>query len=95
VSDALEQNRQRLRGQISERLKTGLLPRYRGQRVFGGRGEGRPCSCCDEPIAAADVQYDLDQRDLLEGGVEQVRNLVMHLHCYRLWSELSESTDPG
>jgi hypothetical protein len=79
---------------IVERLRVAVLPRYRGQRTFGGRGEGTPCACCDEPIALADVQYEVEQRDAGGNDVpEQVRSIPMHLHCYRLWVE--ESARPS
>ncbi|HTT05478.1 MAG TPA: hypothetical protein VMF64_09325 [Steroidobacteraceae bacterium] len=81
----------RQRRLIVERLTLGVLPRHRDQRTFGGRGEGTLCACCDEPIAPADVQYDVEQRDSATADVpEQVRSLCMHLHCYRLWIEESQ-----
>jgi hypothetical protein len=85
MSEGSEEQRQRLRAQIAERLAAGILPPFSGQLVFGGRGEGKPCGCCDRPIAASDVQYDLDH---------QARNILMHLPCYRLWVEVSESSKP-
>jgi hypothetical protein len=82
----------RQRRLIAERLTLGVLPRYRGQRTFGGRGEGTPCACCDEPIAPAEVQYDVDHREMAERGVpERVRSICMHLQCYRLWIEESQT----
>ena len=90
MSDEPEGTR-RQRRLIVERLTLGMLPHYGGQRTFGGRGEGTPCACCDEPIAPADVQYDVDQRDDTTPGVpERVRSICMHLHCYRLWIEESQ-----
>ena len=84
---------QRRRRLIAARLRVAVLPHYRSQRTFGGRGEGTPCACCDEPIAREEVQYDVEQHDAAGGNVpEQVRSIPMHLHCYRLWVE--ESTRP-
>ncbi|HWG76434.1 MAG TPA: hypothetical protein VN660_06525 [Steroidobacteraceae bacterium] len=82
---------------IAERLRTGALPGYGGQRTFGGPGEGMPCACCDEPISRADVQYDVDHREAQQlAAAEQVRSLPMHLHCYRLWvEESSHCSDRG
>jgi hypothetical protein len=86
------ERRARVRHLIGERLRSGVLPRFRGQRTYGGRGEGAGCGCCDEPIAPSDVQYDVDQRDAAEGEVpERVRSIPMHLPCYRLWVEESET----
>lgn len=93
MSESSDEHRQRLRRQIAERLAAGILPHFRGQRVFGGRGEGKPCGCCDGPIAASDVQYDLDHRYTSNtGGEPEVRSIPMHLHCYRVWVEVSESS---
>jgi hypothetical protein len=90
MSDEADGSRQHRR-LIAERLRSAVLPHYRGQRVFGGRGDGAPCACCDERIAPADVQYDVDQRETSEdGALERVRSIPMHLHCYRLWVEESE-----
>lgn len=53
-----------------------------------------PCACCDEPIARADVQYEVEQRDAVGNQIpEQVRCIPMHLYCYRLWVE--ESARPS
>jgi hypothetical protein len=93
VTDDPEEPRARLRRLIGERLAAGLLPPYRGQRTFGGRGEGARCGCCDEPIGGGDVQYDVDHPDEADrsGAAGAVRTIPMHLHCYRLWIEESES----
>lgn len=77
---------------IAERLRAGVLPRFDGQRIFGGRGDGAPCACCDEPIAPVEVQYDVDHRETAarsDAALEPVRSIPMHLHCYRLWVEES------
>jgi hypothetical protein len=90
MSDESEGSHRRRR-LIAERLRTGVLPRYHGHRTFGGRGEGTPCACCDEPIAPADVQYDVDHREVAgESAAERLRSIPMHLHCYRVWVEESD-----
>jgi len=93
VAEDPEEHRTHLRRGIAERLAAGLLPHYRGQRTFGGHGEGARCGCCDEPIPREDVQYDVDHRDDTgrAGTPGAVRTIPMHLQCYRLWIEASES----
>ncbi len=86
AADDSDAHRRGVRRLIIERLAAGTLPRSREQRIFGGRGDGAFCGCCDQPIGSADIQYDIDD----EGAVQ--RTIPMHLHCYRLWVEESGSS---
>ena len=71
-------------GIIAERIASGALPRYRKHQLFGGKGDGHPCSCCGETISPAQVQYDVELTDR-----DTVVLLTMHRECFGMWEEQS------
>jgi hypothetical protein len=78
---------QQVRSRVYDRLEAGSLPPDTGQRTFGSRGDGSLCACCDQPIKAEDLQYDMDVRD--DSSSSPTSTLSMHLRCYRMWVEES------
>ena len=58
-------------------LDTGRLPTSKPDKLFGGHGNGEPCSACDEPIFPAQVQYEFDVPDL--------GTFRFHIGCLGLW----------
>jgi hypothetical protein len=75
---------------ISEPIRTcHLPPSTKRHQLFGGKGEGNPCSACGEPITAQQVQYDVDFGT-------QAAPLVLHLRCYQKWvSDAAGTTVAG
>jgi len=63
---------------IREKLKVGRLPSSRPEKLYGGHGEGLPCSACDDAILTAQIQYEFDVPD--EGTFR------FHVGCLALWA---------
>lgn len=63
---------------ILERLLSGSLPSGTGHKIFGGKGDGIRCACCDELVTARQIQYDVEPND--------AQSLAMHLNCYNAWA---------
>jgi hypothetical protein len=68
-----------IRALIQSRLAAGMLPDVRVEKVWAGKGTGRPCYGCDEPISPAEVEAEID----LAGAVA----LRFHQSCLRFWQE--------
>lgn len=62
---------------IRRKMKTGRLPPGRPEKLYGGHGDGLPCSACDEPIFPAQIQYEFD--------VPDYRTFRFHIGCLALW----------
>lgn len=77
---------QKVRTLVHSRLESGSLPADTGQRIFGSRGDGTRCACCDQRISDSEVQYDMVSTS--EGG-EPASTVSMHLHCYQVWVQES------
>jgi hypothetical protein len=86
TDDKLSGPKQQVRTSVGTRLETGSLPPDTGQRIFGSRGDGTRCACCDQPITASEVQYDMDSSS--EDG-EVPLTVSMHLTCYEVWVQES------
>lgn len=76
-----------LRDLIREHLADGRLPAHRVTRILAGYGDGSRCAACDRVIQPADVAYSLTSGD---GG--QVRTLVLHYACFRIWERERDAT---
>lgn len=62
---------------IHRRIELGELPDpVERVRLWGGAGSRRPCQVCGEPIAASEVEYEMD--------IDR-RTIVFCLPCYLLW----------
>jgi hypothetical protein len=69
---------------VREKLKTGRLPTFKPEKLYGGHGGGLLCSACDQPILPAQIQYEFDVPD---GGTFR-----FHVGCLGLWEgELMKS----
>jgi hypothetical protein len=66
-----------LRRRVVKLLADGTLPRHRNPPVIAGYGDDLPCDVCGEPIAAHEVQYDIE-----DSGPD---HLHVHLNCHRAW----------
>ena len=62
---------------IREKLSQGLLPEKYSEKMWAGRGNGRPCDGCDRPVLSDQVEYEFE----IDGG----RTLRFHLGCAALW----------
>jgi hypothetical protein len=69
-----------LRDVIRARIRLGRLPNPQGHRLFGGKGDGALCACCDRFITSSEIQFDIESRRA-DGWVSH----AMHLECFELW----------
>ena len=78
-----------LRDLIRTRIRLGRLPTAKGHRLFGGRGEGTPCACCDRFITSSQIQFDIES-PRAGGWVSH----AMHQDCFELWRMESRASVP-
>ncbi len=86
TDDKQSDSKRQVHTSVGNRLECGSLPPDTGQRIFGSRGDGSRCACCDQPITASDVQYDMDSSS--EDGAAS-GTISMHLQCYEVWVQES------
>jgi hypothetical protein len=75
-----------LRALIRARIRSGRLPSPQGHRLFGGKGDGALCACCDRFITSAEIQFDIES----PRAGDWVSH-PMHLDCFELWRHESEA----
>lgn len=70
-----------LRVSVRTRLALGKLFPV-GPEAWAGKGTGRPCLVCDDPICLEDVEYEVLRETTGTSA-------VVHLRCYIVWREES------
>lgn len=73
-------DRENLRRIARERCESGNLPKNRPLRTWAGPGNGQPCSLCEQPIAASQMEYEAEVPD----GTA-LRVFRFHLSCLETW----------
>ena len=75
-----------IRAKIRAKVTLGFLPAVSDSigKSWAGKGSGRSCDGCDEPITNADVEYEID--DVPAG--ETVR---FHRWCFAAWQQAPAS----
>jgi hypothetical protein len=75
-----------IRARVRQLLEAGALPCDEDGKVWAGRGVGTHCVACDEPIAATEVEFE----------VELTSSTVLRLHrqCHAIWREECDSLQP-
>jgi hypothetical protein len=73
----------------ANRIRSGLLPRVNTGQLVAGHGQDRPCSVCDSPIDAAEVEYEVVGSP---GGA--ARYLFLHIECYHAWTAACRKVAP-
>lgn len=81
-------NPQQIRQLIRTRIQEGQLPYASIYEVFGRKGDGLACACCDEPITSQQIEYDVE----LCSNIGVLTTLPMHGFCYQAWHEVSSAT---
>ncbi len=68
-----------IRSRIRAMIRTGQLPCDEAEATWAGRGDGKLCAACREPVARAAVEFEVE----LSSGV------VVRLHraCHVIWQE--------
>jgi hypothetical protein len=77
VSDAAQD----IRAAVRAKLASHELPSAKPERVWAGTGTGQLCAACGAPIAATDVEYEVEFR---------ARSLWFHHGCLITWDRERE-----
>jgi hypothetical protein len=64
---------------VRERIAANEIPCGVPAAIVSGRGVGKACAVCDEPIAADDYEYELRFREVDSEPV------IFHRRCYLAW----------
>lgn len=75
-----------LRALIRARIRSGRLPSLQGHRLFGGKGDGALCACCDRFVTSSEIQFDIES----PRAGDWVSH-PMHLDCFERWRHESEA----
>lgn len=65
---------------VRARIRSGKIPIAGQYRLFGGRGDGGLCSCCDRIISRSEMAFEVDC-PLNDKHV----TLQVHLACFNFW----------
>ena len=71
-----------IRRRVREMLTTGALPCEDPAGTWAGRGDGRWCVACREPIVSDDIEFEV----VLESGT----TILLHRACHLIWLEECE-----
>lgn len=73
-----------IRQRVRQELASGALARLDGGRSWAGRGTGRLCRMCDQPIDESQVELE----------VETPEPVVLHRDCFFIWQQESVRRSP-
>jgi hypothetical protein len=68
-----------IRERVREGLLSGALPPVDGNRSWAGRGTGRTCRICAEPIGPDQIEHEVEAPD----------SVLVHQACLIIWREES------
>jgi hypothetical protein len=71
-----------IRQRVRDGLATGALPPANGTRSWAGRGTGRTCRVCNEPIAPDQIEHEIEAPD----------SVLVHQACLIIWRDESRVT---
>lgn len=70
---------------VASKLRRGALPRSGYERAILGRGCGRACDACDEPVAWPQIE--------IAARVGARRTLYFHVDCFGIWRVAARALD--
>lgn len=76
--------------EVRTRIRSGRLPTADSYRVFGVKGDGSVCACCDRAITDAEIQFDVECHIANSGWSP----FSMHLNCFHTWRNASAPLMP-
>jgi hypothetical protein len=79
MSESMQFDEEVLRHEARRRVAEGRLPCEPQKYLWAGAGEGKPCSLCDRPIDAQQIEYELQFKTT---PVVMVR---FHRICHQAW----------
>ncbi|HZS33556.1 MAG TPA: hypothetical protein VFC42_09275 [Methylomirabilota bacterium] len=68
-----------IRSRIRAMIRTGQLPCDEPEATWAGRGNGKLCAACREPIAREEVEFEVE--------LAPARVIRLHRACHVLWQE--------
>jgi hypothetical protein len=69
-----------LRRSIREKIRDGVLPAKPPRKLWAGRGTGRKCAGCEQPVRKHEVEIEVEDRE--------ARLLYFfHRACQAVWDE--------
>lgn len=80
-----------IRQLIQARIHAGQLPCASIYEVFGRKGDGLSCACCDDVITNQQIEYDLE----LCSEMGAATTLPMHGICFQAWHEVASAIRNG
>jgi hypothetical protein len=75
-----------IRRRVREMVTTGELPCDDPASLWAGRGDGKRCAACAEPIGAREVEYEVN----LKSG----KTILLHPPCHAIWLKECEPDAP-
>jgi hypothetical protein len=69
-----------LRRSIREKIRDGTLPARPPRKLWAGRGTGRKCAGCEQPIRKHEVEIEVEDR-------EARLLFFFHRGCQAVWDE--------
>jgi hypothetical protein len=74
-----------IRDRVRRALADGALPPLDGTRTWAGRGTGRACRVCGQPIEADQVEHEILEPE----------SALVHRACLAIWREESTRIQRG
>jgi hypothetical protein len=71
-----------LRAKAEEKVNKGILPQRVADRLWGGPGVGEPCAVCEQPVAKAEIEFEVQ---FAKDGGGPLDVFHVHTRCYALW----------
>ena len=71
----------RLRPIARERIARNILPREVPSQILAGKGSGKKCALCDEPVRADQIEYEVEMTDARYG----LKVWRFHIVCQSIW----------
>jgi hypothetical protein len=79
MSQSMEFDEPALRAEARRRVALGRLPSQPQQYLWAGAGNGQPCSLCDRPIDAGQIEYEL------QFNTRPLTVYRFHRICHEAW----------
>jgi hypothetical protein len=76
-----------IRRRVREMITTGELPCDDLAGLWAGRGDGKRCAACTEPIGAQEIEYEVN----LTSG----KRALLHQPCHTIWLQECETDKPA